>query len=118
MMVVDKSAYQLLFLLNIDEQDFLDRAELMCSMGYIVLISNYQMYFRLIEYFSKYTKARLGLIIGVTSVNDIFNEKYYRNLNGGILEAFGILFTRDLKMYLYPYQENKDEELIYSKNKI
>ena len=52
----------------------------------------------------------------MTSVNDIFNEKYYRNLNGGILEAFGILFTRDLKMYLYPYQENKDEELIYSKN--
>ena len=101
---------------DIDEQDFLDRAELMCSMGYIVLISNYQMYFRLIEYFSRYTKARLGLIIGVTSVNDIFNEKYYRNLNGGILEAFGILFTRDLKMYLYPYQENKDEELIYSKN--
>ncbi|HAW51164.1 MAG TPA: nicotinate-nucleotide adenylyltransferase [Flavobacteriales bacterium] len=101
---------------DIDEQDFLDRAELMCSMGYTVLISNYQMYFRLIEYFSKYTKARLGLIIGVNSVDDIFNEKYYRNLNGGILEAFGILFTRDLKMYLYPFQENKDQPLMNSKN--
>jgi hypothetical protein len=85
-------------------------------MGYTVLISNYQMYFRLIEYFSKYTKARLGLIIGVNSVDDIFNEKYYRNLNGGILEAFGILFTRDLKMYLYPFQENKDQPLMNSKN--
>ena len=101
---------------DIDEQDFLDRAELMCSLGYTVLISNYQMYYRLIEYFSRYTKARMGLILGVNSVNDIFNEKYYRNLNGGILEAFGILFTRDLKMYLYPFKENAEAELLTSKN--
>lgn len=101
---------------DIDEQDFLDRAELLCSLGYTVLISNYQMYYRLIEYFSRYTKARMGLIIGVNSVLDIFNEKYYRNLNGGILEAFGILFTRDLKMYLYPSQESKEKELYTSKN--
>ncbi|MEQ8323290.1 MAG: TonB-dependent receptor [Vicingaceae bacterium] len=101
---------------DIDEQDFLDRAELMCSLGYTVLISNYQMYYRLIEYFSRYTKARLGLILGVNSVNDIFNEKYYRNLNGGILEAFGILFTRDLKMFLYPFQESKNDQLLTSKN--
>lgn len=101
---------------DIDEQDFLDRAELLCSLGYTVLISNYQLYYRLIEYFSRYTKARMGLILGVNSVLDIFNEKYYRHLNGGILEAFGILFTRDLKMYLYPSQEKKGEKLYNSKN--
>jgi hypothetical protein len=101
---------------DIDEQDFLDRAELLCSLGYTVMISNYQKYFRLIEYFSRYTKSRMGLIIGVNSVNDIFQEKYYRNLNGGILEAFGILFTRDLKMYLYPSQEDKKDEVLTSKN--
>ena len=101
---------------DIDEQDFLDRAELLCSLGYTVMISNYQKYYRLIEYFSRYTKARMGLILGVNSVGDIFNELYYRNLNGGILEAFGILFTRDLKMYLYPSQENKKSELLTGKN--
>lgn len=100
---------------DIDEQDFLDRAELLCSLGYTVLISNYQKYFRLIEYFSRYTSARMGLILGVNSVNDIFNEQYYRNLNGGILEAFGILFTRDLKMYLYPSQEEGSREPLTSK---
>lgn len=101
---------------DIDEQDFLDRAELLCSMGYTVLISNYQRYYRLIEYFSKFTKAKMGLILGVNSVLDIFNEKYYRHLNGGILEAFGILFTRDLKMYLYPAQNNETDEILTSKN--
>jgi hypothetical protein len=101
---------------DIDEQDFLDRADLLCSLGQTVLISNYQMYYKLIEYFSRYTKARMGLIIGVNNLMDIFNENYYRHLNGGILEAFGILFTRDLKMYLYPYQPDQDKEVITSEN--
>lgn len=101
---------------DIDEQDFIDRAEILCSLGQTVLISNYQKYYKLIEYFSRYTKARMGLIIGVNSMLDIFNEKYYRHLNGGILEAFGILFTRDLKMYLYPYQEGEDSEILTRDN--
>ena len=101
---------------DIDERDFLDRADLLCSLGQTVLISNYQKYYKLIEYFSRYTKARMGLIIGVNNVMDIFNEKYYRHLNGGILEAFGILFTRDLKMYLYPYKPSEQDEMLTSQN--
>ena len=58
----------------------------------------------------------MGLIIGVNNLLEIFDDKYYRNLNGGILEAFGILFTKDLKIYLYPYQENSDDELLTSVN--
>ena len=101
---------------DIDESDFLDRADLLCSLGQTVLISNYQLYYKLIEYFSRYTKERMGLIIGVNSILDIFNEHYYRHLNGGILEAFGILFTRDLKLYLYPYQSEKGQEIQTSSN--
>jgi hypothetical protein len=58
----------------------------------------------------------MGLIIGVNNLLEIFDDKYYRNLNGGILEAFGILFTRDLKIYLYPYQADAKDELLNSKN--
>jgi len=101
---------------DIDEKDFLDRADILCSLGHTVLISNYRKYYKLIEYFSNYTKARMGLIIGVNNLLEIFDEKYYRNLNGGILEAFGILFTRDLKIYLYPYQAEASDELLNSKN--
>ena len=87
---------------DIDEKDFLDRADILCSLGHTVLISNYRKYYKLIEYFSNYTKARMGLIIGVNNLLEIFDDKYYRNLNGGILEAFGILFTRDLKYTSIP----------------
>ncbi|HKL02285.1 MAG TPA: hypothetical protein VJ911_01365, partial [Cryomorphaceae bacterium] len=101
---------------DIDEQDFIDRADILCSLGQTVMISNYQEYYKLIEYFSTFTKKRMGLIMGVNNMVELFNEKYYRDLNGGILEAFGILFTRDLKIYLYPSKNDKDQSLINSKN--
>ncbi|MES2575468.1 MAG: TonB-dependent receptor [Bacteroidota bacterium] len=87
---------------EIDERDFMDRAELLCSLGQTVMISNFQEYYRVVDYFSNYTKARMGLAMGVSNLIDIFDEKYYRHLSGGILEAFGKLFFRDMKVYLYP----------------
>ncbi|KGO94969.1 hypothetical protein [Flavobacterium subsaxonicum] len=90
---------------EIDERDFMDRAELLCSLGQHVMISNFQEYYKVVEYFSSYTKARMGLAMGVSNLIDIFDEKYYRHLSGGILEAFGKLFYRDLKVYLYPMKD-------------
>ena len=94
---------------EIDERDFMDRAELLCSLGQTVMISNFQEYYKVVEYFANYTKARMGLAMGVNNLVDIFDEKYYRHLSGGILEAFGKLFYRDMKVFLYPMlDENGD----------
>ncbi|CAM1364669.1 conserved hypothetical protein [Tenacibaculum sediminilitoris] len=101
---------------EINERDFLDRAELLCSLGQNVMITNYQEYFRLVEYFSEYTKERMGLAMGVYNLIQIFDEKYYRDLSGGILEAFGKLFYRDLKVYMYPYKDEENEDYITSEN--
>jgi len=101
---------------KVNERDFLDRVDILCSLGYTVLISNYKKYYKLIEYLSQFTKSRMGLIIGVDSLVEMFEEKYYRNLNGGILEAFGIIFTRDIKFYLYPYKPNEEAKLLNSSN--
>ncbi|MGB0136430.1 MAG: TonB-dependent receptor [Flavobacteriales bacterium] len=101
---------------DIDEQDFLDRADILCSLGQTVLISNYMKYYKLVEYFSRYTKKRMGIIMGTNNLLDVFNEKYYRDLNGGVLEAFGILFSRDLKIYLYPWHDRETDALLTTKN--
>ncbi|MFP2994886.1 TonB-dependent receptor [Spongiivirga sp. MCCC 1A20706] len=101
---------------EIDEQDFMDRARLLCSLGQTVMISNFQEYYKLVEYFSRYTKYRMGLAMGVNNFVDIFDEKYYRNLSGGILEAFGKLFFKDLKIFLYPMASEQPGELITSEN--
>jgi len=99
---------------EINERDFLDRAELLCSLGQNVMITNFQEYYRLVEYFSEFTKARMGLAMGVYNLIQIFDEKYYRHLSGGILEAFGKLFFKDLKVYLYPLKNHETGEFITS----
>ena len=101
---------------EIDEEDFMDRARLLCSLGHTVMISNFQEYYKLVEYFSRYTKMRMGLAMGVNNLVDIFDEKYYRHLSGGILEAFGKLFFKDLKVYLYPMKDAETGEYTNSEN--
>ena len=101
---------------EIDERGFLDRAELLCSLGQNVMITNYQEYYKLVEYFSEFTKARIALAMGAQSFIQIFDEKYYRNLSGGILEAFGKLFFKDLKVYLYPFKDQNTGEIKTSEN--
>ena len=49
----------------------------------------------------------MGVIMGAATLTEIFNERYYRDLNGGILEAFGILFSRDLKNPLIPMERRR-----------
>ncbi|MFJ1437829.1 TonB-dependent receptor [Capnocytophaga canimorsus] len=101
---------------ELDEHDFMDRAELLCSLGQKVLISNFKEYYRVVEYFSNYTRARMGLAMGVNSLVAIFDEKYYRHLSGGILEAFGKLFYRDIKIYLFPMKDPETGQIITSEN--
>ena len=100
---------------EIDEQEFLDRAKLLCSLGQTVLISNFKEYFKLVEYFSLYTKKKIGLTMGINNLIEIFDPKYYTHLSGGILEAFGKLFFKNVKVFAYPML-NEDGEIINSDN--
>ena len=103
---------------EIDERDFLNRADILCQLGYHVLISNFQEYYKLIEYFSEYTRNRtqIGLAMGVNNLLAVFQEEYYSDLSGGIMEAFGKLFKRNVKVYLYPYLDKSTGQLLDSNN--
>ena len=103
---------------DIDEKDFLARAELIGSLGHIVMISKFKEYYKLVEYFDKYTKSRIALSMGINSLVDIFDEKYYRHLSGGILEAFGKLFFKNVQVYLYPMKDPNTGAIINSDNLI
>ena len=100
---------------EIDEQDFLDRAKLLCSLGQTVLISDFKEYYKLVEYFSLYTKKKIGLTMGINNLIEIFDPKYYTHLSGGILEAFGKLFFKNVKVFAYPTLD-KDGLIVNSDN--
>lgn len=100
----------------IDERDFLDRVDVLAKLGYTVIISNFSEYYRLIDYFANYTAGKIGVSMGVNNLLDVFDENYYKNLSGGILEAFGKFFRQDMRVYLYPYKDPETHELLTSNN--
>jgi hypothetical protein len=88
---------------ELDLLDFLDRVDMLGALGRTVLISNYGEYFRLINYLTRYTDRMIGLPLGLPSMQEIFEEKYYQELEGGILEGLGRLFKTGVKLYVYPF---------------
>jgi len=101
---------------EINHQDFLDRVDILSTQGKIVIISNYGAFHRLASFLFRYTKKRIGIVMGVPTLREIFDEKYYTDLEGGILESFGRLFKNDLKLYVYPLLEPATKALITAAN--
>jgi len=87
---------------QLNHTDFLARVDILGALGRTVLISKFGEYYRLASYLSRYTNRMIGLVMGVPSLIEILDEKYYLNLEGGILEALGRMFKHGLKLYVYP----------------
>jgi hypothetical protein len=97
---------------ELDHADFLARADILAVLGRTVLISKFGEYYRLAAYLSRYTTQMIGLVMGVPSLAEVFDEKYYSNLEGGILEALGRMFKGHLKLFVYPMIDEKTGEII------
>lgn len=98
------------------EKDFLDRVDQLNKMGQNVMISDFREFYKLVEYFSQFPIKNLRLVLGVQTFIKVLDPQYYQNLNGGILEAFGKLFTKNMKMYVYPSLNPHTDEVLTSKN--
>ncbi len=96
---------------DVDRRDFLARAELLSACGMTVMISDYFEYYRLAAYLAWRTSERIGIVMGVPSLLELFDERYYGQLPGGILESFGRLFKNDLKLYVYPLRRSDEHGL-------
>ena len=97
---------------QLNHADFLARVDILGVLGRTVIISKFGEYFRLASYLSRYTNRMIGLVMGVPSLLEIFDEKYYLNLEGGILEALGRMFKSGLKLYVYPMIDEHTGELV------
>ena len=97
---------------EVDRADFLARADMLAASGKTVLISDYFEYYRLAAYLAHYTNQRIAITMGASSLRELFDEKYYAALEGGILESFGRLFKNDLRLYIYPLLDQPTGKLV------
>lgn len=87
---------------KVDDEMFLTRTDLLARLGYHVLISDYLRFFRLRSWIRNFTNNRLAIILSVHDLGNIFDERFYEGLEGGILVALGKLFSDDTNVFVYP----------------
>jgi hypothetical protein len=97
---------------QLNHADFLARVDILGALSRTVLISRFREYYRLAGYLARYTNKPIGLVMGVPSLLEIFDEKYYSNLEGGILEALGRMFKIGLKLYVYPMMDESSGKIV------
>lgn len=101
---------------ELDERDFIDRAELLNAMGQTVVISDCEEYQKLIAYLSDFKVQQLGIVLGVRPLLEMISEKFYQNMDGRLLATFGEMFTSNVKIYVYPAMQEGSAELMTAQN--
>lgn len=97
---------------ELNERDFLDRVDLLNGMGQNVLVSNFQEFYKLVDYFTRFKLLNLRIILGVPTFRRVMEKKYYENLRGGILEAMGRMFPENTRFYIYPALDRKTGKIL------
>jgi len=93
----------------LNEQDFLDRADILCALGQTVVLSSCVQHKGLIAYFADYKIPRIGLVMGARKLLNILREATEANPNN-LLGAFGAIFPKNARFYLYPTMDKSQQE--------
>lgn len=101
---------------ELNERDFLHRATLLNALGQTVVISNYGRYSDLINYLNLYKVSPVGIVLGVNELLHLISERFQNNQDGRLLAAFGEIFTRNVKLYVYPAQQEGSADLMTAQN--
>ena len=96
---------------NIDHSDFLARVDLLGALGKLVMVSNYTRFDGVTSYLRKSTSGWIAMVIGVPTLREIFEAKYYADLRGGILEGLGRLIQGKVKLFVYPTRETASSDV-------
>jgi hypothetical protein len=97
---------------RVDHEDFLARMDTLRILGRTVMISNYSRFHNVTTYLRRYTKERIGMVLGVPTLAQIFEERHYEDLDGGILEALGRLLSGPVRLYVYPLRNTRTGETV------
>lgn len=89
---------------KISKKDFLDRVDILAHMGFRVMISDMDYYYRVKKALRRITKEPIGMVIGGNHLDTFFGEEHYEHLTGGIFEAISKLFDAKTTIYIFPYK--------------
>lgn len=113
--LMEITMHNLLQNVNIQPADFLARVDTIGTIGKTVLVTRHGEFFRVVEYLRRSTQNAIGMAVGMPTVQELLEPRYYSALPGGLLEALGRLFAGPVRLYVYPRKE-ANEKLIITEN--
>ncbi|AZZ37235.1 hypothetical protein CIK05_10700 [Bdellovibrio sp. qaytius] len=88
--------------ISVDEA--LKKVKMISSLKKPVLVSSFSLFYKLKEHLRAMSDKPLGIVIGATHLEKLFDEKFYFDLPGGILEGMGKLVDDKTHLYIYPHK--------------
>jgi hypothetical protein len=101
---------------NVQPADFLARVDSLSTIGKTVLITSHGEFYHMVEYLRRATNNKIGIAVGMPTLQELLEPRYYADLPGGILEALGLLYSGPVKLYVYPRQTAGRDKLITTEN--
>ncbi|MBX3021960.1 MAG: hypothetical protein KF799_09815 [Bdellovibrionales bacterium] len=90
----------------VDDEDFLHRVDTLTALGQEVLVSNFSLFYQMKSFLRQYTDRAIGIVVGASLLPKMFDEQFYKELPGGILEGMSRLFDDKTRMFVYPFKDD------------
>lgn len=81
-----------------------ERVKMINELGIPVLVTGFTLFYQLKEFIRLSTSSPLAIVIGATHLEKLFDEKFYIDLKGGLLEGMSKLLGRFSRLYIYPHK--------------
>ncbi|MCI0921586.1 nicotinamide mononucleotide adenylyltransferase [Sphingobacterium rhinopitheci] len=105
--------------LTIDDlRYFAERAEELCATGNNVMVSNFRRNNQLAEFVKNFKPKHVGIATNVSNLKNIFNSDNYNkdNYSNELLSYISGMFSKNVKLYAYPYLNKKENLIVTTKN--
>ncbi|MGZ3690908.1 MAG: hypothetical protein ACXVAX_05375, partial [Pseudobdellovibrio sp.] len=80
------------------------RVKMINELNIPVLVTGFTLFYQLKEFIRLSTPSPLAIVIGATHLEKLFDESFYTNLKGGLLEGMSKLLGRFTRLYIYPHK--------------
>ncbi len=102
---------------DIDLAAIAARAEEMCKTGNTVIVSNFARHNKLAKYLDRCKPKSVGISTNINNLKFVFNSRNFgENYTSLLLSYVSDMFSKNVKLFAYPFLDKKTNEVITSAN--
>ncbi len=87
---------------NLNIKQAADLIPQILSHGSYLILSSFSWYYHVSDYLRRYTKDPIAFLMGLSTIMKLFDESFYDEDSGDLLEAIGKLVSIDVRLFAYP----------------